>query len=264
MYKVQMTLSPRQATAIKSLKIRIPLKPEFANYFHACGEGIRYGFSYGFLPKNKMGQLWTSKEVDGQPMLVGSFIPYVWVGNDVGGLSWFADCDQGWSPSDATPAIEIRRDSPSHVDLILNLISSPTKLDKPRTITFAFEASPVKPLDSGWRMETWCTGDSFQDWCKVEPRGGHLIWNALPFTLDPAACKKMVEERDAQDMSYIFGLKKYHPNAVPYFENNGIDPKFAPAMSVPLQRSMACNRQRLTMLRQNPFRFYCLESGRVV
>ena len=80
-------------------------------------------------------------------------------------------------------------------------------------------------------MDTWSTGDSFKDWCKVEPRGGHLIWNALPFTLDPVACKKMVDERDQQNDEYNFGITtKYHLNAVPYFENNGIDKHFAPAV----------------------------------
>ena len=230
LYKVQMTLTPSRATPVKSLKLVVPLKPEFARYFHACGEGIRYGFSYGDLPSDKTGQLWSSKEVDGQPMLVGSFIPYVWIGNDKGGLCWMADSDEGWSPDDRVPAIEIRRDASDHVDLVFNLIGSPTTIDKPRTITFAFEATPVKPLQSGWRMDTWSTGDSFKDWCRVEPKGGHLIWNALPFTLDAAACKKMVDERHQQTSSYNFGIDKYHPNAVPYFENNGIDKKFAPAM----------------------------------
>jgi len=229
MYKIQLTLSAPQPTNTRSIRLIVPLKPEFAQFFHACGEGIRYGFSYGFLPPDKTGRLWDSKEVDGQPMLVGSFIPYVWIGNDHGGLCWFADSDEGWTPNDSVPAIEIRRDSSGSVDLVLNLISKPVNLIEPRTITFAFEASPVKPMRPGWRMDTWFTGDSFQDWCFLKPRGGDLIWNALPFTLDPAACKKMVEERHKQTSDYIFGVKKYHANAVPYFENNQIDKNFAPA-----------------------------------
>ncbi len=230
LYEVEMTLSPAQSTEVKSLKIVIPIKPEIAEYFHACGEGIRYGFSYGYLPKEKAGRLWSSKEVDGQPMLVGSFIPYVWVGNDGGGLSFMADSDEGWVPDDKTPAIEIRRDGNDHVDLVLNLIGSKYTIDHPRTITMAFQATPVKPIREGWRMDTWSTGDSFKDWCKVEPKGGHLIWNALPFTLDMAACKQMVDERHKQTSDYNFGISKYQPNAVPYFENNQIDKKFAPAV----------------------------------
>jgi hypothetical protein len=230
MYKVQMTLSPSKPMAVKTLKVIVPIKPEFANYFHACGEGIRYGFAYGYLPAGGTGRLWDSKQVDGQPMIVGSFIPYVWIGNDRGGLCWFADSDEGWTPNDSVPAIEIRRDKPDSVDLVLSLISSDVTIDQPRTITFAFEATPVKPIRSGWRMDTWSTADSFKDWCQVAPRGGDLIWNALPFTLDTVACKKMVDERHRENSGYNFGIDKYRPNAVPYFENNGIggDKNFAP------------------------------------
>jgi hypothetical protein len=232
MYKVQLTITPRQPVTVKTLKVVIPIAPEFAEYIHACGEGIRYGFSYGYVPRDKTGVLWDSKQVDGQPMLVGSFIPYVWVGNSTGGLCWFADSDEGWVPNNATPAIELRRDSNKSVDLILNLVSSSTTIDTARTITFAFQATPVKPLREGWRMDTWSTADSFQDFCRVEPKGGHLIWNALPFTLDNDGCRKMVEARHQMDDNYNFGVPgKYHANAVPYFENNGIDKNFAPAVA---------------------------------
>jgi hypothetical protein len=234
MYKIQLTLSAQTPATVQSLKVVVPIEPRFARYFHACGEGIRYGFSYGYLPEDKTGSLWDSREVDGQPMLVGSFIPYVWIGNDSGGLCWFADSDEGWTPNNAAPAIEIRRDKPGSVDLVLNLISSRVTIDRPRTITFAFQATPVKPVRPGWRMDTWSTADSFKDWCFVQPRGGDLIWNALPFTLDPAACKKMVDDRHRETSMFNFGIDKYHPNAVPYFENNGIDkqpPKFAPAVA---------------------------------
>ena len=232
MYKVQLTLTPKSPTDLKSLKVIVPVKPQFAEFQHTCGEGIRYGFSYGYLPTDKRGVLWDSKRVDGQPMLVGSFIPYVSLGNDQAGLCWFADGDEGWTPNDKTPAIEIRKDADDHVDLVLNLISAPETLTAPRTITFAFEATPVKPLREGWRMDTWSTADDFNDdYCFLRQHGGDLIWNALPFTLDTAGCKKLVDERHKMNDEYNFGFvdPRYHPNSVPYFENNQIDPNFAPA-----------------------------------
>ena len=70
----------------------------------------------------------------------------------------------GWHklgvPDEKTPAIEIRRDKSGHTDLVLNLISASFTLDKPRTVTFAFQATPVKPMHDGWRMDPWWTGDS--------------------------------------------------------------------------------------------------------
>ena len=56
MYKVQLTLTPKSPTDVKSLKVIVPVKTQFAEFQHSCGEGIRYGFSYGYLPKDKHGR----------------------------------------------------------------------------------------------------------------------------------------------------------------------------------------------------------------
>ncbi len=235
MYKVDMTINAPHPTALKALKLVVPLQNDAANYLHACGEGIRYGFDYRFLPAHKMGRLWDSRSVDGQPMLVGSFIPYIWIGNPQGGLCWFADSDQGWVPSNDVPAVEVRRDSPRSTDLVLNLIGSPTTLKGPRTITFAFQATPVKPLQSGWRMDTWWTGDSFKDWAQVESKGhaGNmgLIFSSIPFPLDPAESRRMVEARHQETNKAIFGFDKYHANAVPYFEHINMGEQFVPELT---------------------------------
>ena len=53
MYKVEMTLDAPKPTPVKSLTLVVPLKNEVADYLHACGEGIRYGFDYRFLPRER-------------------------------------------------------------------------------------------------------------------------------------------------------------------------------------------------------------------
>ncbi|MGI4787715.1 MAG: glycoside hydrolase domain-containing protein [Janthinobacterium lividum] len=235
MYKVEMTLDAPKPTVVKSLRMVIPLKNETADYLHACGEGIRYGFDYRYLPSQKMGRLWDSLAVDGQPMLVGSFIPYIWIGNTQGGLCWFADSDEGWVPSSTTPAIEVRRDSAKSTDLVLNLISTATTLHGSRKITFAFQATPTKPIQPHWRMDTWWTNDSFQDWAQVESEGhaGNegLIFSSIPFPLDPAKSKQMVDARHQQTNSGIFGFAKYRANAVPYFEHINMGEQFVPELT---------------------------------
>lgn len=235
MYKVDLTLDAPHPTPVESLKLVIPLKNDAADYLHACGEGIRYGFDYRFLPARKMGRLWDSNAVDGQPMLVGSFIPYVWVGNTQGGLCWFADSDSGWVPSNAMPAIEVRRDSARSTDLVLNFISSRITLSGPRKITFAFQATPTKPLQPAWRMDTWWTGDSFKDWAQVESQGHAgdegLIFSSIPFPLDPAKSREMVEARHRETNAGIFGFDKYHANAVPYFEHINMGEQFVPELT---------------------------------
>ncbi|MBA3707333.1 MAG: hypothetical protein H0W83_00770 [Planctomycetes bacterium] len=227
MYRVEMRLTPKEAVRVSSLRIVVPVRPDVAEYIHSSGEGIRYGYYYGFLDAKKSGRIWDSTLVDSQPMVVGSFVPYVWLGNDRRGLCWFADSDQGWAPDARTPAIEIRRDGPTSTDLVLNLVSSPMVIDQPRTITFAFQATPVKPMHPGWRMDTWWTNDSFQDFAQVQPKGGDLIFTALPFPLDVQKSREMVAAR--HEMKSAFG--NGHANAVPYFIHQSLPTQFVPEVS---------------------------------
>ena len=87
-------------------------------------------------------------------------------------------------PSNTTPAIEVRRDNARSTDLVFNFISAPVTLHGSRTITFAFQATPVKPIQPGWRMDTWWTGDSFNDWAQVESEG-HAGDDGPDLQLDP-------------------------------------------------------------------------------
>ena len=235
MMKIEMRLTPRQATTLRSLRLVAPLRPQVADYLHACGEGIRYGFDYRFLPHDRRGRLWDSRSVDGQPMQIGSFLPYAWIGNRDAGLCWFADSDAGWEPNNRVPAIEVRRDSARSTDLVLNLVSAPTTLNRPRRIVFAFQATPTRPLFPGWRMDTWWTGDTFKDWAQVESKGKAgdmgLIFSSIPFPLDPIKSREMVQARH-QESSGILGAAspKYRANAVPYFEHINMGEQFAPEM----------------------------------
>ena len=231
MYKMEVTLTPRGRTAVDSIRLVVPVKPEVAQLLHASGQGIRYGFDVVPITKDGKGRLWDSRRVDGQNMAVGSFIPFVWVGDHRGGISWYADSDQGWIPSDETPAIELRRDGKGSVDLVFNLVNAPATLDAPRTITFAFQATPVKAMHRGWRMDSWWTGDTFRDYQGVTKKGGDLIWTNIPFTLDAEACKSLVEAQHKSNNSYNFGLPRFKASAVPYLEWNHIAAQFAPEAS---------------------------------
>lgn len=215
MYKVELTLTPQggKAAEVKALRMVVPLAPGTADYVYGAGEGIRYGYYMGFLPKEGKGVIWDCRKVDSQPMLVGSFIPYVWVGSVDAGLCWFADSDRGWVPSDKTPAIELVRQGRS-VDMVFNLISEPFTLDAERTIVFAFQASPAKPLTGAWRTNKWWCGHTF-GWgggCWVYPTGkGSTIWQSRPNTTIPEKCRERADLVHKQG-----GL------VVPYFEYNSM------------------------------------------
>jgi hypothetical protein len=216
MYKVEMTLKPRGKVDVKSLKMVVPLDASIAGYVFGKAEGIREGFNMGYLPKDKKGLIWDSKKVSSQAMVIGSFIPYVWVGNQEAGICWFADSDQGWVPSPKTPSIELVREGKT-LDMVFNLISESVTLDAPRTITFAFQASPAKALKGPWRANRWWCGDTF-DWGGggwVYPTGkGSTIWQSRPNTTLPDICRQKADERHKGG-----GL------VVPYFEYNTMTDK---------------------------------------
>ena len=227
MYKVDWDLraaAGQAAITAKSLRLVVPLTNAAADYIHACGEGIRTGFYYGFVDRQKQGRIWDGRAVDSQPNVIGSFFPYLWVGSPAGGLCWFADSDQGWEPNNDTPALELRRDAPGSVDMALNLISAPARVDQPRQLSFAFQASPVKPMHPQWRMDSWWCGDTFKDYSSC----GSLIWSAIPFAKDVAKCKQMVEQQHAGKNSFIFGINKYRANAVPYFIHQSLPAHLVP------------------------------------
>ncbi len=211
MYKVELTLTPQGAVEVHNLKVVMPLAPAMADYVYGAGEGIRSGYYMGFLPKEKTGRIWDCLTVDSQPMVAGSFIPYVWVGNTDAGICWFADSDRGWVPSSTTPAIELVRTGKS-VDMVFNLIAEKFAIDAPRTIVFAFQASPAKALTGAWRTNRWWCGHTF-GWgggCWVYPDGkGSTIWQSRPNTTVPELCRKRADE-----------VHKGGGLAVPYFEYN--------------------------------------------
>ena len=76
---------------------------------------------------------------------IKNFCPYVYLGNGVRGLCWFADNDRGWGWNPRTPNLDVlRRDG--QVVLRVHLINQPTVIAQPRTICFGLLAAPVKPM----------------------------------------------------------------------------------------------------------------------
>jgi hypothetical protein len=236
MYKVSMTLTPKQPIAMKNLRIVLPYREAMADYIHACTSEIRSGYWYGFVPKTAhatlspgsspggkgesapVGRVWASTDLGDKTMKVGSFIPYLWLGSTSGGLCWFADGDQGWVPNDLVPAIEIQRNAKGQVDLVLNLISSDVTLDAPRTITFALQASPVKQMHPGWREDKWWCGDTFRNYAHEE----NLIFASVPFVV-PAHLEKSKALVEAQHKA---GLP-----AVPYFIHTALPDHLVPELN---------------------------------
>ncbi len=148
MFKYTLTLAPSGDGQVDSVDLVVPLKEEYAWLLHACSDGCRTNASL-FTPRGE-GRVWDSTRVQ-QGRLTGTFIPYLWLGDYRVGLCWWADSEKGWvRPADKKePAIEVRREK-GEIQMVFHLIGKPFRLKQPRTMVFAFNASPMRPRAS-WR-----------------------------------------------------------------------------------------------------------------
>ena len=146
MVKYELTLAPLGDGQVDSLDLVVPIRKEVVTLMHGVSDGCRT--NYGGIVPDGEGRVWDSTKV-GNWSLTGTFIPYLWIGNERLGLCWWADKDQGWvrPKSRKEPAIEVVR-SGGEVRMVFHLFARPVRLDAPRKIVFAFEATPVRPKPS--------------------------------------------------------------------------------------------------------------------
>lgn len=133
--RVDLELSAQEA--VDALEIIVPLREEAATlYHHAVGEWTDLSDAGG------TGEVGWSKSLP--------FVPYVWLGNERGGVAWWCESPQGWHIAEQEQAVQLLHHDHG-VDLRLRVIDTPTVLDEPLMLTFGFLATPVKPLPEGWR-----------------------------------------------------------------------------------------------------------------
>lgn len=146
-------------TALEALTLEIPMLGQHAALIHAQSDQMRAG-SVGKELEKRDGVLWRGSDLP-HSSLYGTFVPYVWLGNEDRGLCWFADSDQGWLADDNQDMVEVVR-SGSEVCLQAHVIAKPTTLKGKRSFAFGLMPTPSRSLPPGWRA--W----SFEpDWPRV-------------------------------------------------------------------------------------------------
>ncbi|NQT85880.1 hypothetical protein HQ560_03890, partial [bacterium] len=147
MMRVDLSLASAQTATVESVRLEIPLADDLAPLMHAMGDGIR-NTVYAPVPKGD-GVVWDSSKVQVNDF-PANFCSYIYLGNGVRGLAWFAENDRGWSWDSAKPNLDlVRRDG--QLILRVHLINKPVNLWRPRIITFGLQAAPVKPRIANWR-----------------------------------------------------------------------------------------------------------------
>jgi|694.fasta_scaffold22292_4 hypothetical protein len=149
--KVTLSLRPEGKTDVTSMDLVIPMaEPVDTTIINGCG-GRNPDF-FGELPKGE-GVLWQSyKNLPTTAGIHGKYISLCYLGNGERGLSYVSWSDQGWMLDDRKDTAEIRRVN-GVVELVLHLANTPRRIDAPRQIQFALQATPVKPMTPGYRRD---------------------------------------------------------------------------------------------------------------
>ena len=142
-----LTLIPKLGNEeINDLYLEIPVKDP--KLLYSVGDAIRKNSTYHYIADlPRQGIIWTSMASENAGVY-GNFIPYLWLGSNHSGLSWFAENDRGWIDNPQYPCMELLRQGQT-VSIKVNLIHGPYKLDAKREISFGLMATPVKPNTVG-------------------------------------------------------------------------------------------------------------------
>jgi hypothetical protein len=239
--RVEVTLSPRakgQAASLDELRLVIPFRGDAATHYMAVGNSMRQSNRAGKIPgAGKTGVVWKSTEIPFQNMTVGSFVPIIHVGNLSSGITWFADSDQGWWPTDAVPAQEIVRTPDGTVELVCHLAGAPVTFNAPRTIVFGLCTVPVRAV-TPYRTTAHTIGFGFtQESGRWDPKKTPGQVYARVYPDDPAKMRAWVDALHADGQ-----LEKC------YVENTSADywgdeyAYFASEWSSPFARAAADNK----------------------
>lgn len=129
------SLQAEAPVTIDSLAIEIPVKPEYATYLYHYPGQWGSSFNVGALPANGY---------------EGGFRPYVWLGNEDVGFSWFSETDRNFFINDREHLTQVIRQD-ERVILRVNMIDHPVQLTEPLGYQFGFQATPVKSND----LDVW-------------------------------------------------------------------------------------------------------------
>jgi hypothetical protein len=147
---VNLTVAPAGSAPAKLDKLFLEIALPAAEATHFCTTAGGWSAVHDALPDH-----WTSQSTS-SGMLVGDFVPYVWLTNSDRAFLWFADHDKGWNHDldKVVPTQETRR-ADGKVVLRVTFFAVPTELSGPRTLTWGWQVFPSRPLPPGWRA-TFC------------------------------------------------------------------------------------------------------------
>jgi hypothetical protein len=131
------------AIALKAKKdlgavtLSIPVPAKYAKFLHATNAGFGGGGRIN---------LWLDKDQE------LSYYPSVWLGDEEGGIAWFAESSSSWTTREARPIKVVRDGDVTRLEITF-ADSMPAGTDL--SLEFGLLATPVKPLPKNYPLDTF-------------------------------------------------------------------------------------------------------------
>jgi len=213
--RVVLEFGPRKEPArIESMRLVVPLADKMAPLMHACGDGLRFNYA-GAVPAGE-GVVWSSDKASRSHVL-GTFLPYLFVGGEERGLCWFASSDRDWvvDLGEHVPALALERKD-GVLTLYVNLVQKPATLDRVHRVVFGLQATPTRPMPQKPNWRTWgCVSGGKFDVNVLGMSGywGAPLYTVFPFERDFTIVQKIAKARkEGQvDKEFFDAYKKKYP-----------------------------------------------------
>ena len=151
----EIRLEPRHSVSLRRLALEIPRTKSTARYLHTSS----YDWSNVSQGLPELGGKWS-----------GSFVPYVWLGDEERGLAWCAESSPPLEMQPPNRAISIET-SNDIVLLKINFLNQEQTITSPIMLRFGLQASPVKPVSFAWRAKARILHDIHYDSYKPGTNG---------------------------------------------------------------------------------------------
>lgn len=141
----ELTIAPAGESAkVDKLYLEVVLPEKEATHF--CTTAGGWAAIHDVTPP-----YWSSRQT-ASGLLIGDFVPYIWLTNSERAFVWLADSDKGWITDDdkSLPTQEvIRKDG--KVTLRVHFIEIPTELTEATSLQYGYQTFPSRRLPDGWR-----------------------------------------------------------------------------------------------------------------
>lgn len=175
--KIEIMITPEETAEVEDLRFEIPLKKEFARYYHYCPDSWTFEVrNAGSLPAEGWGNF---------------FKPYLWLGNEDIGFAWCSETYRDWSIDKSKTAVEARPEGES-VILRATIVNRPVHWSRPVKFVFGLQATPAKPRPAGSRIWRYGDGEGVTVGIKwADPKYGE--WYHFPTPRDVDAYNAMID-----------------------------------------------------------------------